>query len=574
MEIILTPEYHDLFPGEEDNLEQLLIDIPSLLILKLISMINAELYANDKGQFTQTKIFNLLLGRQPASIKDKIINNAQEKVRRNPNEQTHFFSTLYNMNFLHYELVNFRELPMNEITPEQDLRLFKAYFLVVEEVNKVYRSTLKKTPEYDAEYFGKMTWPTLIDQFELNYKLEPYTIMIRGSVFFNYIQCHSQYSMYVKEYLDKHKKVTALNYLLDIYNILISGYNKTKENQESGWASFKISRTDGFDTLFEQFNLTEREYQQVFKNGKSNYSGIKSKPLYAYDNNNWLILSWPFLINKMYEGLLFDFYNISGIKIEKKFKQFIDFKNFVGEKITEEYLSRKLLRSSFRSKYQTIFFDDKSRQGLPDCYYRKGNKVILFEIKDAYFPASAINSFSYDKITEAIDLKMNNDGKGTGQILKQLGSLIDQSIEKPQGYKHVRNLQIYPVIVYADLFFNMPGINHYLENSFGRKIKELNLDKEFKSVHPLTLINITFLISSFDLFDGKQLSLISLMDHYHKFIIAKQKRAEKTRDLNDHINSYQPFEQVVSHLLPYDKSERDYVKATIEALDLSEGLPR
>jgi len=395
MEIIITPEYGDLFPGEADNLEDLLKTIPSLLIIQLLAMINAELYANDKGQETQFKIFDLLLRRQLPVIKSQIIENAFKKIKRNQKETVHFFSTLYNMNFLHHELANYRDLDMEDTTPEEDVKIFKAYFLVVEEVNKAYKSTLTVVPEYNDEYFGKMTWPTLIDQFELNYRIDPYSLMIRGSVFFNYLQVQSPYKANVEQYLRKHKKVTALNYLLDIYNILIAGHQKTKTLQPGGFASFTIEKSTGFETLFEKFSMDRVEYAQTYKNGKSNYSGIKSKPLYSLEEGNWLILSWQFLVNKMYEGLVFDFYQESGIS--GHFKKFVDFKNFVGEKITEEYLSRKLLSASLKSKYSILKFDDKSRQGLPDGYYRKGNQVILFEIKDAYFPATAINSFSYEK---------------------------------------------------------------------------------------------------------------------------------------------------------------------------------
>jgi hypothetical protein len=47
MEVILTPEFKDLFPGETANVEELLSGVPSLLIIQLMVLINAELYSND-----------------------------------------------------------------------------------------------------------------------------------------------------------------------------------------------------------------------------------------------------------------------------------------------------------------------------------------------------------------------------------------------------------------------------------------------------------------------------------------------------------------------------------------------
>jgi hypothetical protein len=126
-----------------------------------------------------------------------------------------------------------------------------------------------------------------------------------------------------------------------------------------------IKSSTGFETLFEQFALDIKAYQTKFATGKSNYSVIKSTPLLKLENGDYLILSWPFLQSKMYEGLIFDFYQHSGIKEHKAFKTFMDFKNFIGGEVTEKYLFKNLLTACFKSKHQVLNFDDPAIPGIP-----------------------------------------------------------------------------------------------------------------------------------------------------------------------------------------------------------------
>ena len=48
MRIVLTPHYKDIFPGEEDTIADLLDGVPSVLILQLMAMIDAELFSRDE----------------------------------------------------------------------------------------------------------------------------------------------------------------------------------------------------------------------------------------------------------------------------------------------------------------------------------------------------------------------------------------------------------------------------------------------------------------------------------------------------------------------------------------------
>jgi hypothetical protein len=198
---------------------------------------------------------------------------------------------------------------------------------------------------------------------------------------------------------------------------------------------------------------------------------------------------------------------------------------------------------------------------------------MLIEIKDAYFPAGAIGSYTYQTIKEAIDLKFNNPKKGTGQLIKQLQSLTQQPFENAPGYKKHQDLMIYPVLVYSDHIFGMPGINDYLNRAFKKEVVAKGLGGQFKSIMPLTMINISFLLQKFDCFDHKQNSLMQLITQFHAHAKAGKRKAAHTRDQNDHLASYPTFADFALKKIPLRKEGDDYIASCINTFNLAEGLP-
>ncbi|MDB4999292.1 MAG: hypothetical protein JWR76_369 [Mucilaginibacter sp.] len=571
MKVVLTPYYKDLFPGENDKLEDLLEGIGSVVILELLSMIDAELFSRDEGQITQVKIFELMLGRQTPEEKSKILENVLEG-GLNDITNREFFSRHYNLTFMHYVLIHFREGAMDDLTPLEELNIFKAYFLVAQQFGQVPVEDKSTLPKFDEDYFAKMMWPSLTDSFEINFRTNPYFVMVRGIVLLNYLQFHSPYKLFVEQYLRKHGKVTNFNYALDIFNILNTNFESIREGKTT-FASFTLGRSPGFDSLFDQFSLDIETYQQKYTTGKENYSGIKSRPLYCLDQDTWLVLNWSFLSNKLYEGLIFDFYNISGIAETKEFKQFTSFKQFIGEHVTEKHLFRLLARGAWQKKHEILLFDEKIPIGFPDVYYRNGNKVFLIEIKDAYFPSEAINSFSYDKIKSAIDKKLNNTNKGTGQLVKQLKTLYDQPFEKPQRYKKIANLEIYPIIIYTDIHFNMPGISEYVNRCFQEMVSQNGLSGAFRKIWPLTMININYLIGIFDVLKESPTSLDKQIEYFHRQINNRIKKHERAREIVNHQAIYDVFENVTKDLIKQEETAKKYIEWIVNTLNLKEGLP-
>jgi len=571
MQVVITPYYKDLFPNGNDKLEGLLEGIDCRLILHLLAMMDAELYSKDEGEQTQLNLFNLLLDRQSDELRAQIV---QDAFRHFPADQErHFFTRHYNLSFLHYVLLHFQVVENEELSPEQDLKIFKAYFLVAEEFGQQPRPRGQLLPEFDEDYFAKMIWPTMVDNMESNFRVHPYHIMVRGIVFLNYFQFHSDYAKYVAAYLKKHDKKTTLNYAFDIFQMLNANFKSIRQNPHS-FAAYSFAKATGFETLYEQFAIDPVAYQAKYGESKENYAGIKARPLYKLNENNWLVLNWSFLANKLYEGLVFDFYQNSGISAEPAFRQFTGFKQFIGQHITEKHLFRSLAIKALQRKYDSLLFDDNDQiDGFPDCYYRKGNNIFLFEIKDTYFASATVNSFSYDQIKNTIDQKLNSAKKGSGQLIKQLKKLKESSFEKQQRYKSPAHLTIYPIIIYTDIHFNMLGVNEYVNRTFTQMLENADLKKAFRKVKPLTMINLNYLISIFDLLENSATSLSVFIDYYHHQLANRKKKNLRTKNWVDHQQQYTVFETISSELADRNDFKRKYLEWIASALNLFEGLP-
>lgn len=574
MQLNISVGYSDLFKGEKPSLHELISDLPSELIISILAKLNAEIYFNSNELTTQVKILTFLLQRQAKEVRDEIFSNLARKSHRNPKDPVYFFTTLANMEFIHYELLNYREIELEDTTPTQDLNFIKAYFLIAEHVNDRYVNAFDFNNSDKANYFAKSVWPSLFDQFEINQRSNPMIAMIKGLAFMNYFQFHSPYSAYVKKFLEVHKKATSWNYILDIAGLFKGSWDNYSSNNQN--VAFSISSTEEFKAIFDLYTMDIKGYKEKYLSSKSNFSGIKSKPLFKNKDNSYIVLDWNLLGGKLYESLIFDFYASSGINKEEKFKKLTDFKRFIGEKVTEGYVFKKLLKGILKEPHSVLLFDEADKEGWPDCYYRRGNKVILFELKDAFFSAEALNSYSYEKIREEIDKKYNTNGKGTGQLIKQLRYLSQQSFEIPQRYKYPRNLTIYPVMIYNDIFFGCPGVDDYLGQAFKTRLQESQLSKHFKSIRNLTFIPLSFLIKHVFSFREKKMDLFSLMDVYHQVLVANEKKFKRdTENMDMFFKMYDSFEiQVASRLPNILEKDDNFFQAVIEVLDLNEGLPK
>lgn len=279
MRMIITPVYSDIFEGEKPTLEFLLNDIPSEVIIAILCVINAKLYSGKHTVETQVELFDFLTSRQTDELKFKIINNVFKRVERNNNEPIKFFASIFCMEFIHFELLNYRDFEIEDTTPQQELNFLKAYFLIVERTNTDYYKSYEENNKLEGDYFRKNIWPTLINQIEANNNISYIPGMIKAIALFNFLEYHSPYSQCVKDFLKAHDKKTSWNYVVDLLNLIKTSWDNYKQEKPLFFPlSFK--KVKGYETLFELFTLKVNEYKNQYSLDKKNFTGLKEKPLF------------------------------------------------------------------------------------------------------------------------------------------------------------------------------------------------------------------------------------------------------------------------------------------------------
>lgn len=573
MIMVTVPYYRDLFDGRMLGLEELLDGIPSEVIVGLLAMIHSEFQLETDEVLVQDKILQLFLQRQPISVQRQFRSRLIGSSHSGSYEKSGFFSMTYVLEFMHYVLVNYNDNELHgDTTPDHEYRLLKAYVVFIELRNDKDKKIFDHNRSHADDFFFKNTLPMLSGQYEAAHHVNPFLEMIRGLVFLNYIQFYSPYGNCVDKFLKQRGFGNSMHLGIEISKIIQSSWVPIQsDGKKSG--RFIIHTDESFEPMFQSIVMDIAAYKSEFSKDHRNYTGIKDKPVLSLGKNTYLVLNWNFLSNKLYEGLLFDFYHSSGIKEAGNFKTFPNFKQFVGKHITEEYLFNRLLTASLDKKGSVLLFDKKEKDGFPDAYYRDENIVIIFEIKDAFFPSKAINTISYDNIKNAIDTKYNQTGKGTGQLINQLEKLAGDGFEQSNTKIDSNGLTVYPVMVYTDHFFSMPGINQYLQQEFDKKLAAANLKPKYNKIKPLVFMDIRFLISHLDLIKLPDSDLVLLFESYYQSLVRAENNVRTTDSLSAFFDCYQTFESAVAKTHARTIYKRDgYVKMIIEALEITKGF--
>jgi hypothetical protein len=569
IQVTISPSYEDLFEGPVPTIEKLLIGIPSKIVLGVLAMLNAELFQGHQGIPLQMRLFDLLMQRQTEEFRQSILNRARAKIFLNNGEEIAFFSIRYNMEFIHYELINYRSIEEDDLSPEQEINFLKAYYLIVRGVSNFYTLNLKVQQVYNPLFFYQMVWPSFLEQFEIGIKVNPFEAMIKGFALLSYLKNHSEFEPYNQAFLVANGCRRIREYMGKLIEMAKAGYKKDNASGQE-IASFVLFEQAEIRALLEHFSVDISAYKHTFKDDSKNFSGLRARPLLKVNGSAFIVLNWNFLSNKLYDGLIFDFYEHSGINEKAGYKSLPDFKRFISIMVTEKFLFEKLLTDIFQDQAEVLQFDNNQIPGHPDCYLRNGNEIALFEIKDAYFPAGAVTSGNLAEITEAIDIKYNTENKGTGQIIKQLKFMTSGSFESSGNTAAVHELTIYPVIVYTDQNFALPGINNYLKGAMKKKLDESGLERKFKSMIPVTFISLHFFMKLTAAKDRIKRPFMELISAYHSYIETVQKKLEnETRDEADFYEQSLSFETFVKALCKdaFSIKMEDYLAKLVQVLD-------
>lgn len=532
--------YNDLFSDEEKNITDLLSEIPSNIVIGILSHINAQLYLYNSVE-KQNEILGYLVNRIDKEEKERILEEYSKLF--NDKYELIAFPIFTVLKLIEHELLNYRKFEKSETTGVDELNILKAIIISNDKYDKIRLSKTKVTPKPN---FIQILWILGFDQMEHSKQelngLMPSLFYAENLFEFLKLQNEGHYNNFLSRFQLSNHTDYLKNYLQLIQNCV-----KIKENEVHSVINFNLIEKHKF---LEKFCIDVDDFnsEKYVENGKAiDFIGLREKPIIKHSNTEYSITNWNFILNKFLLGLMFDYYH--SIHPERGNKAFLKFKDKLGEDFVEKTLLRGILEDIFINESLDIqlLSDDKEAGYNFDFYLRIENKVFIIECKDYLMPVKAKSG----DIAETEKYLDNRLGGAVAQLHKQIKKFQNKTyntIEIP--YDHNR-LFIYPIIVYTDKSFSMPGVNKYLND----RLRNLLISDKFDFFHiwDLNLIHIDFFIQYQGILkDNPKLFISLLNDSYHK----KQAgifQLKKTGHSNDIIKAESNFaDQIKDKLVKMD----------------------
>ena len=238
-----------------------------------------------------------------------------------------------------------------------------------------------------------------------------------------------------------------------------------------------------------------------------------------------------FLIDKFYEGLIFDAWGAVEKRKGKEpiaddIKDFTVLKSMLGRPFSEEHLFYVLMDKCFTSSSQ-IKKKGSELTGVeapPDYYLREGRNIFFFECKDLLINNDIRYSTDLTKIKKEILDKICKDGasnrKGVAQLLYTIDKYINENSLSNFDRLYTVGDNIYPVIVTTNNAYDAYGVNLLVLTKFIEIAKEKYSSLASKLKFPI-IINMDSLIMLMNDLHSGNVKFNELLDTYQSQYLEK-----------------------------------------------------
>ncbi|HLG30450.1 MAG TPA: hypothetical protein VI387_09590, partial [Candidatus Brocadiales bacterium] len=379
---------------------------------------------------------------------------------------------------------------------------------------------------------------------------------------------------YVNSYLTVVNRPNLWQYIFDLVSLVNASF---KENADAPFkASYILDPSPEFNEIFEALTIDPKAVQ-ADERLRVDYISIRKKPFYKLKDGKYVVMYWSYFYNQIHLGLLFDFYNRSGIK--EFCRTFPDFRSYTAKNVSERLIFNGIMKKALTKKHRITNFDDGNVPGAPDGYHRDGKYIFLFEFKDVLMPAEVSFSTNHIKYKEDIDTKFianqQGDRKGIRQLLEHIKKIDTGGFPfdkfEDRGLKR-RNLVVYPIIVYTHSMYSLPGVNSYLNTIFREELEQHKSASglDIGTVKDVIMIDFQFFYHNFSSFAHGQHDIKDVLDKYYEEMLRRAIKWKRTGKAEDRLNANSAFETVSFNLSPKEPAhkKRDYVKDLFEALNI------
>lgn len=565
MSIDLRIRYSQLFDEPRPNISRLFQDYPSMGILGSLVMINNKLLAQGANKKTQLELLTDISTDYQPELRKAVFARAIPLIM----DGYVFFSLPAIVELINREFINFRDFEMTEMPEYEGLNILKAIIAVSDEISErdtfIFKDSIEGA-KLGGENLIKLLWPHLIQQFEFYNKPDPIPECYKGMAFISYLERHPKFGRIAKSYFESLGCSGGQDYLHRIIS-LVTEYIQRDESSNNQDEFFHV-KVGTYEPVLEALVIDPNEIRNNPEK-QVDYRGLKEKPLHKIGENHYIISYWPYLVNALFNGLIFSFYSKSTIatlftsmNTEGKSKKAINkglgnFKGTIGKEFSEDVLFKGTMTRCFGRKHETLLFFEDNEKFNPDCYYRKGNHLFIIEFKDYLLNAEVIQSNSYEKIKEEIDKKFvfhTTESNGKTKIKEKGVSQLARNIELLHSNPNLfweldpgaankkltlKKMNIFPVIVQTNIYFDVPGINDYLNQIIQHRLTPTATS--FRSIKPFTMVNFSYFFDRLLLFSDARLELNQEFDFYHHKINRLKSKTRKSYSGEDWFKSLMPF---------------------------------
>lgn len=500
--------YSVVFPERNDKIDELLSSIPSNSAVEFVSY-NLSRKANQLIGDHDISIWAPWVLKTRADVKNPIGHYAEQF-----NLGGYALVEQYSMLLLISRLLEHYNGRNDELNQDDYSNLLLAYLLCCDE-----RLSLAKDMPYNEmspDDFIKNYLPFCLKYNDVDNPRDYRLLLIKCYLLLiEFPKCNAKFSGYVKEFCKDKGIEDAKRYLDELFLTFLKLSEPDLSNclMEVGDECYVTNR------FFDNLSIDTSSYKH-----DADFLLMKEHPILKTGHHRYNFMYKKFFLDKAYTGLLFDMKaSLVSRGVLDSEKGYGNLKSFLGETFSERFFFYSLMRRCFGARYihhRGEEMDAVLGTGMPDYYLRRGNRVFLFECKDAQIAAEKKLSGDYEVIKRAIYDKyvvsQNGHPKGVSQlanvIIEKLPSILENlDGAAPQGVKY-----IFPIIVYFDSCFDVEGPNYLLNKEFRNQLLGVSIPSDFV-VKDLVMVNVEQLMRLENFFADEKIKLAATINNYIEF---------------------------------------------------------
>lgn len=497
--------YSVVYPDRHDKIEALLAHVPSNTAIEVISY-NLAKKTNQLIGEHDFEIWAPWLMKTRDDVKNPVGRYAQQY-----NLGEYALIDEYAMLLLISRLLTCYNGRNDELTEDDLSDLFLAYMICCDE----RLALVQKLPDnkMKADDFVEAFMPSYLKGDGIESPRDYRLLLIKCYMLLIEFPKHNEtFARYVEAFCEEKQIVSAKKYLDEIILTFLMMGEKDRSNCRIGFDDNDKAAIHFYDEL----SIDPTGYQH-----DSDFLMMREKPLLKTGHNIYNIMYMRMFLDKAFTGLLFDMKDalVKRGLLDKK-NGYMNLRSMLGEDFSERFFFYELMKRCFGQQYVSYSGADLERtlgEGMPDYYMRRGNRMFVFECKDAQVASKKKLSGDYETIKNAIFEKYVANSKGHGKGIAQLASVVESKlslIRKDVDVNSPKSVMfVFPIIVYFDDCFDVEGPNYLLNKEFRRDLEERNVPEDYE-VKDLVMVNIEQLMRLENFFADGKLDLAYLINSY------------------------------------------------------------